>query len=310
MNGAGHGLRPRIRVAFVAALVGLILSACESASEDPDRSGLAEARRADRIITLAPHLTELVYAAGAGDRLVGVVAFSDFPPAAARLPRIGDAFRIDYEAVAGLQPDLVLGWGSGTPAGSLERLRQLGYRVVTLQAPLLDDIGQQLLVIGRLARTETTARAASDAYRDRLAGLRRSQSESLPVRVFYQLYETPLFTVTGKHAIGQAIELCGGINIFAELAEPVPAVSVEAVLEAAPELILASKIGEGEASAALSRWQAWPNLPAVQLGNLFLVDADLISRPSTRILDGITELCVTMDEARRSRLQRNASVRD
>lgn len=303
MSWPDPGLWSGIRGTLLTILVALSLGACDSALHDADVGGPVDTDSppAQRIITLAPHLTELVFAAGVGDRLVGVVAFSDFPPAAARLPRIGDAFRVDYEAVSELQPDLVLGWGSGTPAASLDRLRQLGFRVVTLEAAVLEDIGDQLLVIGRLAGSERAARAAANAYRSRLGRLRRTHSKTRRLRVFYQLSERPLFTVTSRHVIGQAIELCGGANIFAGLAEAVPAVSIEAVLDAAPELILASKFGKGDPSATLASWQDWPNVPAVQLGNLFLVDADLISRPSVRILDGVTELCETINRARRAR---------
>jgi iron complex transport system substrate-binding protein len=311
MSWADPGLWSGIRGAHLATLAALILGACESPPQNTDvvPSPNTDRAPARRIITLAPHLTELVYAAGAGDSLVGVVAFSDFPPAAARLPRIGDAFRVDYEAVVGLQPDLVLGWGSGTPAASLNRLRQLGVRVVTLEAAVLEDIGDQLLMIGSLAGSERAARAAADAYGNRLQRLRRRQSETRRLRVFYQLSERPLSTVTSKHVIGQAIELCGGVNIFAGLADAVPAVSIEAVLDAAPELILASKYGAGDPSATLASWQDWPNVPAVRLGNLFMVDADLISRPSVRILDGVTELCDTMDRARLARLPIHAGDR-
>ena len=252
---------------------------------------------AQRIVTLAPHLAELVVAAGAGDRLIGVSAFTDFPAQAAGLPEIGDAFRVDLEAVAALRPDLILAWSSGNPAELIARLKRLGYRVIALETGSLDDIAEQLELIGDLAGTQAVAGAAAQKLRRRIATLQARYGPAAPVRVFYQLSARPLMTVSNRHVIGQIISLCGGENLFGGLAELVPSVSVEAVLDAAPQAILAA-VSQPRTRSELDTWRKWPNLPAVRDGHLYVVEADLLSRPGPRLVEGARQLCERLDRAR------------
>lgn len=273
----------------------MLLSGCEAGVE-PDRLDAA----ATRIVALSPHLTELAYSAGAGDRLVGVVEYSDYPPAALDLPRIGDSFRLDYEAIAGLAPDLVLAWRSGTPADVQQRLRELGYRVESLDANRLVDIAAQIAAIGALAGTSATADAAASAFLQRLRGLADAHREAGVVDVFYQISAQPLFTISGRHVISEAIELCGGRNIFADTDGLSPAVSLESVIVAEPEVIVWGQSPPSGAAADELRdqWSRWSSVPAVRDGHLFVVDADRIHRPTTRILDAVDELCMLLDAAR------------
>lgn len=285
------------RAALLAGLAGMALAAC---APDPPAPGAAApaAALAERIVTLSPHLAELVYLAGAGGRLVGVVEYSDFPPPVRQLPRIGDAFRVDYEAVASLQPDLVLAWTSGNPPETVQRLRNLGFRVVTLEPVLLDDIAEHVERIGELAGTSPAAMAAAAEFRARLARLRDGHRAAVPVRVFVQLATRPYFTVTNRHFLGQGLRLCGGENVFGELPGLTAIVGVESILEARPAAIIASDMGV-TARSALAGWEAWPEMPAVRSGAVYVLDADLLSRPSARILDGIAQLCAHLDDARR-----------
>ncbi len=263
---------------------------------------------AQRIVTLAPHLTEMVYATGAGDRLVGVVEFSDYPAAARALPRVGDAFRLDEEALAALQPDLILAWASGNPVAMLERLKQLGYRIVALESGSLDSVADQLELIGQLAGSEPVARAAARRYRLRLDDLRKHWAAVDRVSVFYQVSVRPLLTVTRSHVIGQALELCGGKNVFATLPGQVPPVSVEAVLDAAPQAIVTGGFGSGP-EPSLEPWLRWRHLPAVVHHNLFVVPADLLSRPGPRLVDGVEAVCNALEQARdRLRLDADATA--
>jgi iron complex transport system substrate-binding protein len=284
--------RPR-RIASYAVLL-LFVCSCDSTPTEP-----ATGHSAQRIITLSPHLAELVFTAGAGDRLVGVVEYSDFPPRVASLPRVGDAFRIDYEAIADLSPDLILAWRSGNPIDVQNRLRQLGYNVESLEPVHLDDVADHLRRIGQLAGTRAVADRAADAFAHRLEVLRRDHASVAPVRVFYQISREPLRTASNRHVIGQAIQLCGGHNVFGELPELVPAIALESVLDKRPEVLLA-----GTANQIINRrewmaaWQSWGSLPAVKAGNLFLVDADLLSRASTRLIQGITEICEALNDSR------------
>lgn len=255
----------------------------------------APAAPAQRIVTLAPHLAELAYAAGAGHRLVGTVHWTDYPPAAAALPRIGDAFRLDLETLAVLAPDLILAWRGGNPDHMLEQLVQRGYRVVALAPERLDDIGAQLEEIGRLAGTLEAAREAAGRYRADLEALRRAHAGKSALRVFYQVSWRPLYTVGGRQLISEVIELCGGRNIFEDLGELAPAIGMEAVIARDPEVILTATIQAQD----LDEWRRWPSIAAVARGHLYAIDGDLVVRASPRILEGTGQVCDALDRSRR-----------
>lgn len=251
---------------------------------------------ANRIVSLAPDLTELVYAAGAGDKLVGTVAYSDFPPAALKLNRIGDAFRIDYEAVALLRPDLVLAWGSGTPSAIKGKLRSLGYRVVELEPDSVESIADELRQIGELAGTPESADQAARILLARNQELRHQYAGKKPRRVFFQISADPLYTVTGDHVISEIIESCGGINVFADAPGIAPAVSKEATVAARPDVILAATYPGDDAWEAA--WQSWQQVPAVSNGYLYGIDRDLISRSGPRIVDAALQVCEALEKSR------------
>ena len=255
---------------------------------------------ARRIITLAPHATEMLYAAGAGDRLVGTVEYSDFPPAAKKVPRVGSYDRFDLEAISALKPDLVIAWETGNPAAPVEKMRALGLTVYSSQPNRMDDVATQLIRFGQLAGSEATANAAAAAFRQRLAQLRTDHAGKPPVRVFYQIWKAPLMTVGGPQIISDAIRLCGGENVFAKLAQMSPTVSIEAVLAADPEAIVASGMGDARPEW-LDDWNKWTRLTAVKRGNLFHINPDLMQRHTPRILDGATQLCADLDVARSRR---------
>lgn len=254
---------------------------------------------AHRIVTLAPHLAEMVHAAGAGERLVGTVAYSDHPPGVAALPVVGDAFRVDLERLAAMRPDLVLAWLGGNPANVIDEVERLGLPVVALHAGSLDDIGRHLRLIGRVGGTAPDADAAAAVYEARLRALRERYADRPPVRVFYQVSERPLYTIGGRHAISDAISLCGGVNVFVGLHALAPAVGTESVLAAEPEVIVGGiHPPPGDDPGELSGWQRWSRLPAVQGGHLYQLDATLMGRPTPRLLDGVEALCDRIDRAR------------
>ena len=279
---------------LVALATAVWLIGCAPPPAPPPDTEPAAARR---IVTLAPHLAELVWSAGAADRLVGVVEFTDYPPATAQLPRIGDAFRVDDEAVLALRPDLVLGWTSGNPPPAIERLRRLGLRVVTFEPAVLADVADHIESIGALTGTSTAAAATATAYRARLHALAQTAAPVTPLRVFVQLAARPYYTVTDRHFLGQSLKLCGGQSVFGKLSGLTAVVSLEAIIAARPDVIIASDMG-GTGSAPLDSWRDWRDVPAVASGNLYLVNADLLSRPSERILDGVAELCSVLSKAR------------
>lgn len=258
---------------------------------------------AKRIVALAPHLAESLYAAGAGDRLVGAVDYSDYPPEAKKLPRVGGYSRIDLEAVAALKPDLVLAWESGNNMPQVEKLKALGLTVYVSQPNRMENIADQLERLGQLAGTEGTAKAAADTFRKRLETLRSTYASKPKVRVFYHIWKAPLMTVGGPQIISDAIRLCGGENVFGKLNQMAPTVSVEAVLEADPEAIVATGMGDARPEW-LHDWDKWPRLSAVKYGNLFHINPDIMQRHTPRILDGTEKLCVYLDQARNRRTGR------
>jgi ABC-type Fe3+-hydroxamate transport system substrate-binding protein len=258
----------------------------------------APAAPATRIVTLAPHLAELAYAAGAGSRLVGTVAFSDEPPAARALPRIGDAFRIDYEQLLALRPDLVLAWSSGNPAAVLARLRALGLRVVAFEPTTLDDIGRQVAAIGELAGTQGPADQAAREWAAGLAALRERYRGTRQVAVFYQVSSQPLVTVTDAHFIGQALSLCGGSNVFGSLPGLTAVVGREAVVTARPEVIFVSGPATPGSGPGGGEWQRWGGVPAVAGNRIVAVDPTVMSIPGPRLLAGIGSLCAALAAAR------------
>jgi iron complex transport system substrate-binding protein len=255
---------------------------------------------AKRIVSLAPHVTELLFAAGAGDRVVGVVSYSDFPEAAKKLPQVGAYNAFDLETIVALKPDLVVAWKSTNPAGALEKLQAMSIPVFFSEPRKLEDVATNLESLGRLTGNERTANAASTQYRKRLAELRAQFSGSASVSVFYQVWHQPLITINGEHLISQVIELCGGRNVFADLPALAPKVSLEPVLRKDPEVIVAG-------NSALNHpgwkddWKRWPALRAVKNGHLFYVNPDIIQRHTPRILQGAEVLCRQLEQVRAAR---------
>jgi len=259
---------------------------------------------ARRIVSLSPHITELLFAVGAGDRLVGNVDYGNYPPEARTLPKVGDYANLDLEGIVALKPDLVMGWQSGNPAAAVARLRAMGLQVHLSESGRIEDIAGELERVGRLVGTEAVAKAAASAFRQRHAKLVSRYSRQPPVTVFYQIWKQPLMTINSKQIISDAIRLCGGRNVFAQLQGLAPTVSVEAVIAANPEVIVASGMGESRPEW-LDDWKRWNTLTAVARGNLYFVPPDLIQRHTPRILDGVEKLCMHLDAARGKRTPAN-----
>jgi iron complex transport system substrate-binding protein len=259
---------------------------------------------AQRIVSLAPHVTETLFAAGAGARLVGAVEYSDYPEAAQKLPRVGGYSKLDLEAVAALKPDLAIGWASGNAPAHIEKLRALGIPVYLSQPERIGDVARSLERFGELAGTQAVAREAATAFRARLQALREKYGGRPKVRTFYQIWRQPLMTVGGAQVISDAIRLCGGENVFADLKPLAPKVTVEAVLAADPDVIVASGMGESRPEW-LDDWRQWKFLAAVKRDNLFFVPPDLIQRHTPRIVEGAEKLCAHLETARSHRLERH-----
>jgi iron complex transport system substrate-binding protein len=256
----------------------------------------ARAAPPGRIISLAPNLTEIVYAAGAGPLLVGTVAWSDYPAAARDLPQVGDGWRIDLEGVLALRPDLVLAWSPGTPRATIDRLRAMQLQVIEVPTHRLADIPAALRLVGGLAGTATIAEAAAGRFEAEVRQLRGQHARAKPLRVMVQVEDRPLFTVNGKHVISEIVALCGGQNVFAELGQIAPQVDAEAVLARDPEVILGA---DGGIDALRAQWARWPRLTAVHRGAIYALPADTLARASPRLTQGARAVCAALDDARR-----------
>jgi iron complex transport system substrate-binding protein len=285
-------------------LLALALIAAPAAAQvtvvDDTGAPVTLAAPARRIVALAPHATELVYAAGAGERIVGVVKGSDYPPDARKLPVVGDAAALDLERIVMLAPDLIVTWPWTMPA-QVAWLRARRIAVFEADARTPDGIADDIERIGALAGTQASATPAANALRARIARLaQRDAAGDPPLRVFYQVSDAPLYTLGGRHLVSEAIAQCGGRNVFSALTLPAPQVGVEAVLAADPQVIVAGTDG-AKRPAWLDRWGQWPALDAVRRHALYVVDANLLHRPGPRFVDGIAQLCDALADARRAR---------
>ena len=237
------------------------------------------------VVSLAPHLTEMMFSLGAGDRVVATVRHSDFPAEAARIPQLGDAFSLSLEAVVEISPDLILAWSTGGNRRTVERLKSLGLAVYLNEASSLEEIATNLERIGILVGEEATGAGLAAEFRETLGSLDHARSEPTP-DVFFQISDTQLYSVNNAHLIGQALSACGARNVFGDLAIPVPMVSLESVVEAQPDYIVVASPFEGFATRWADEWQrlGWSD-------RIRYIDASLITRPGFRMLKGIKSLC-------------------
>ena len=247
---------------------------------------------AQRIISLAPHVTEQLYAAGAGAKLVAASEYSDYPEEAKRLPRVASSGAVNLEMVLALKPDLVVAWRLEATAAALTRLESLGVPVFYSEPRRLAQIPGMIEALGELAGTAGTAKPLAASLRKELARLTAEYRDRRPVSVFYQISERPLMTLGGGQFVSDAITLCGGRNIFADSALMAPVVNVESVVAADPEAILSTQ-KEWQAS-----WRRFPGLRAVQAGNLYVVPANEMHRHGPRAIAATELLCRHLAEAR------------
>jgi iron complex transport system substrate-binding protein len=257
----------------------------------------APAQSPPRIVSLSPHITELLFAAGAGARIVGVDDASDYPPAARQIPRLGEVTALDVEGLLRQAPSLIILWETGTPPRVRTELERLHLQVLVTEQRKLDDIGQALVDFGRLAGTSPVADEAARRYRADLAELRVRYAGRARLKVFYQVWDRPLYTLSGEHVVSEMLSLCGGDNIFAELTPLAPSVDREAVLARNPDVILIGATG-ADGSAQAADWKRFPNLQAVRDRHVFAVDPSLVGRMAPRILGGVREVCSALEKAR------------
>jgi iron complex transport system substrate-binding protein len=276
-----------------ALLLASPLRAEVAVSDDAGRK-VSLPRPAQRIVSLAPHATELLFAAGAGPRVAGVAAYSDFPPAAAGLPQVGDAHALDLERIVALRPDLVVAWLSGNSRQQVDKLAAAGLAVFFSEPAGAEGVAANLERLGELAGSAAAGRAAANRFRAELVELEQAYRAAVPVRLFYEIWHEPLMTLNGRHFVSDVLARCGARNVFAGLPALVPTVAMEAVVAAAPQVIAS---GAGE--PALAAWRSRREIPAVRDGRLCAVDAVRMHRPGPRLVAAARELCGCIAEARK-----------
>ncbi len=279
---------------FTAFCIPSATAAEISLRDDLDRPILLK-QPARRIVTLAPFLTELVFTAGAGDRIVGVSAYSDYPPEAKKLPQVGTAVSLSLEQVAALAPDLVLAWRDSVRPEDIERLARLGAAVYVAQSRNFEDVPRNLAAIGELTGRDVSRAIAE--YERRLANLRRDNAGKRKVTAFLEIWNRPLTTIAGRHFMNEALEICGARNVFRDLDGVAPVVSWEQVYLRDPQVVvgISSAASEGEFRA---NWRTRTVLSAVKGGRLVFIDADRIQRLTARTPDGVAALCEGIDRYR------------
>jgi iron complex transport system substrate-binding protein len=251
---------------------------------------------AKRIVSLAPHTTELLFEAGADQQIVGTVSFSDFPEQAKNIQRIGSYNKFDLEAIVALNPDLIVAWESGNTLVRIDEVKALGFPVFINEPREFKDIPKSLMKLGKLLGTEMIANKNAADFNRVLSQLKQNNKQKPPVKIFYQVWNEPLFTVNGEHLISKVIELCGGNNVFKDVSVLSPQVGLESVLQKNPDVIVAGM--NKERAHWLEEWKKWPGLNAVKYQHLYAIDADLIVRHTPRILLGTQKMCDILDRVR------------
>lgn len=294
----GAFLAQRLAVAALIAASAATAVAAPVSVRDDDGNVITLARPAQRVIAMAPHVTEMLFAAGAADKIVGAVSYSDYPEAAKKIPRVGDNRLIDMERVAAMKPDLIVIWMHGGFERQIDNLRKLGVPLFHSEPTRLEGIADNVERLGQLMGTEAVASPAAAGIRQQFAALAKQYGNRPPVRLFYQVWDKPLYTLSGKSIVSDSIRLCGGVNIFADQKVTAPVVSMEAVLQANPEAI----IGTSEKDyGSVDLWKPYGTLLAVKNNNLFRLEGDLLNRAGPRMVDGTRALCEKIETARQHR---------
>jgi len=282
----------------------MILTACllafsagaEIMVEDDAGNRLSFSQPVTRIVSLAPHATELLFAAGATNQVVGTVNYSDYPEAAKKIPVIGGYNKIDLESIIAMKPELVMIWPGGNSSDQLDAVKKLGLKVFVSEPVEFEDVVSSIRNMAMLLGTQQQAEKNATDYLQQLAELKKTYRNRSPVNVFYQVWNEPLMTINKGHLVSRIIELCGGVNVFADLPVLAPRVSIEAVMEKDPEVIIA---GMTEDRAIwLEQWQRWTGLQAVKNKHVYPIDAELVIRQTPRVIQGTRKMCEYLDRVR------------
>ncbi|MEA1989455.1 MAG: cobalamin-binding protein [Pseudomonadota bacterium] len=254
-----------------------------------------------RVISLAPHVTEMLFSAGAGDKVVGVVNYSDYPEAALTIENVGGYHAINIEKIVQLNPDLIIAWKTGNRLKDIEKLEQLGFKVIYSEPYKLSDIPKEIRLFGEKLKTQKVAELTANHLQKELERLTLKYQTKPKISAFYQIWNKPMMTINGEQFISQALNICGAQNVFADLPILAAEVSIESVIAKDPDVILLGGLKEAQ-QAWLKEWQTWSSLKAIQNQQIHLLDADTFQRSTERMINGIEGLCQTLDQARQGTL--------
>ncbi len=283
-----------IRVIAFAVLAAVATGAHALQAGDDRGVTISLGHPAERIVTLAPHLAEIAFAAGAGAKLAGVSSFSRHPAEAERLPVVASHGRVDIERLIALRPDLVLAWQSGNSPLQIGRLERIGIRVFVTEARVLADIPRIVRLVGALAGSAEVAEAHARQFENEVADLHKRYARERRVAVFLEIWHKPLLSVNGRHLISDALRLCGGRNVFSAAKTLIPLVSREQILDARPEAIVTGGFG----SEALQAWRGLELVPAVRDRRIYAIDPDWLHAQGPHVLEGVRALCGRLELAR------------
>ncbi len=289
------------RIRIIANLTFLISFACFGEIRVTDDLGreIVLSAPASRIVSLAPHNTENLFTAGAGELIVGTVDHSDFPEQALAIPRVGNYKQINIETIIGLKPDLVVAWSSGNRKESIERLIDFGLPVFYSEPITFEQIIGNVERLAQLTGRVQYAAPELEQMRNTHVALQKEYLGKLPVKVFFQVWNEPLITLNRDHSVNQAFDLCSGVNIFADEPTIAPRVSVEGVVAKNPQLILLAGHNQRQSAGWVDLWSKWPSIEAVSADQVKHVDANIINRPTRRFLQGTAQICQLIAQARR-----------
>lgn len=257
----------------------------------------ATAASQKRIVALAPHIVEMLFDIGAGKQIVGTVEYADFPDAALKIPRIGSYHGIKIEKVLELKPDLVIVWRSGSKDSDIEQMEKMGLKIIYSQPHKIEDVARELRKLGKYTGHEVQAEMVANRYLERLKKLRQKHENIAPMKVFYQLWPEPMRTINKETWINQLIEVCQGQNVFADNPTPYPQIGIENVIVSQPEVIILPDEKSNKEQPVID-WHKWPEIPAAKHNRFIRVNADVMHRFSTRMLEGIEDMCEKIDAFR------------
>ncbi|MFY0665318.1 MAG: cobalamin-binding protein [Natronospirillum sp.] len=286
----------RFRIIALVLLASTLspLVAADIRVTDDDANVITLSQPAQRVVSLVPHATELMFEVGAGHLVVGAAEYSNYPEAAKAIPRVGDYFALNLEAILALQPDLILAWHSSNVSTQLETLAQLNIPIFYTDPQNLEMIASTQRNFGILTGRTEQGEAVAQGFLDAMTDLQTEYGERERLRVFYQVWHDPIFTISNRNFIGELITLCGGENLFGEAPMLAPQVGRESVVAGNPHVIL----GGGSDGTGLEIWQSTQEMSAVASGHLYNLNSDTIARPTSSLVTGARLLCEAIDQAR------------